>query len=205
MTEMLKASKIIDFFWTCDGEQEKVSSKLFEPEFLMNFYQNIGEVVKSFVDELEKYVDDPDKGGVSCAVLSNLYFMKAAGPDPALKSQHSEKSQFYHNKVHEHNNCKGFLMLSMLRVMGTIKPGENINSVLGVPGSASIFDAIPGSEKLDETFSLIEFGETNEVRKGKDLNLCLKLLKWIQSRLWSFVALMQAFSTRFPMNLGDIY
>ena len=202
MTAMLKTTKIIDFFWTCDGEEEKVSSKLFKPEFLMNFYQNIGEIVKSFVDELEKYVDDPDKGGVSCALLSNLYFMKAAGPDPALKSQHLEKSQFYHNKVHEHNNCKGFLMLSMLRVMGTIKPGENINSVLGVPGSTSIFDAIPGFEKLDETFSLIGFGETHEVRKEKAHEFILKALEVDPITTLEFCKIDQGFFNEISNELG---
>lgn len=174
-------TNIIDFFWAQDGQspEELPSAMFLNPENFIGMFSNPGEIFKNLIDKAENELDDPDNGGMYYALLSNYYFMKAQNPpNPDDKHVYTEKSQMYLSKVYEKGQCKGFLMLTMLYGIGQIDSLDTFGLRFGLDLEATrLLNSTPPFKDSTETFSLIGFNESLEVKKAKCIESAFKALE----------------------------
>lgn len=193
----------IDFFWAHDGQdpEDRPSIFLINPSNLMPLLTNPGQTIKNFVDKIESEVDDPDKGGMNCAILSNCYFIKVHhSSDPEQKDMYNQKSQFYLNKVYEKNDCKGLLMLAMLYGVGTMNLTQHFTETLGY-NLETVLNTMPELAKSTDILSLIGFGESNEVKQQKAVELAFKALEIDQVKTLEFCNSIPSFSNTIVIQL----
>lgn len=144
-----------------------------------------------FIKEVETRVDEPDAGGMWCAILSNYYFIlkQSDALTPEQKQMFSDKSQDMLNKVYEKGSCKGFLMLTFLysAESESLRGGSDLNTL--IQDYKSFIPDFLGTNTA-AWIHLFGFLESKEVKSQKAMENLFKALKLNSNKTFEFLKLI---------------
>ena len=151
--------------------------------------------VDKFIKQVETRIDEPEVGGMWCALLSNYYFLlkhsdKLTNDE---KQIFSDKSLDMLNKVYEKNCCKGFLMLTFL--YSAERESEKLGSAFQMlireqQSHLSQFLGSSPTQNIQRGLAhLFGFCETSSVKQEKALENLFKALKLDSNKTLEFLKL----------------